>query len=181
MIPGLLKAGLGAVGGLITKHPVVTTAALGAAPLVGEALMTSPLEAYKGQLNRWYENVETHRPHDAQDAYNEDDFMRQAFAMSQDYKQYRKMLRAGGRNSAKDSSDEEFFKNALTEKEFNILKPNKKWAQRFVEGSARNNMRDVDNYQFGEGWEGKVPVDDYLNELAARRAMALQMFQPQEE
>lgn len=200
MIAQGLRALLGKAAPYFTKAKDATAAfaaanptAAGAAAVVGpmaameaaDRMHTSPNEAYRAQQNRFLGNVETHKPHDAYDAYAEDDFMRQAFAMSQNYDQYKKMLLAGMSPSAK--SDPEmaeglFNSSALSEKEYNAIRNSKKHAQYFVEnGRQRKLMEDMNNRQWGEGWEGNVEQDQWRKEDAARRAQALQMFQNLDE
>ncbi|HRC95506.1 MAG TPA: hypothetical protein PK317_01765 [Coprothermobacter proteolyticus] len=200
MIPIGLRTLLGAAAPYFTRakdaamgfaraNPAKTAVAAAAVPIAAmetaDRMHTSPGEAYTAQKGRFLRNVETHKPNDAYDAYAEDDFMRQAFAMSQNYDQYKQMVLAGQYSKAQEEPDvaEELFNGtALTEKEYNAIRNNKRFAKDFVQnGSHRKVMQGFDKQNWGEGWENAVEQDQFRKDAARRRALALQMFQNTEE
>ena len=139
----------------------------------------NPLDVIKNQKNRWYQNVETHKPHDAHDAYSDDDFMRQAFAVSRDHDQYTQALNNGRFMSPSDSSDPN--SGALTKEEFETLRKDKKLAQMYVTAGVRNDMADMNAQQWGADWESKVQQDPIRQGLSKKRAMLLQQMMAQQK
>ena len=160
LAPRLQQAGA-AISAAASKHPMLTTAlGAGAASAAANAI---PPTARNSARDRWYGGVETHKPHDAYDAYQEDDFLKQAFQTAPDYDTYSNMLKKGGVGSD----------IGLTPDEFDELVKNPTAAKEYMIPEREINKR-LNEDMFGEGWEDQVEQDAYRIQQRRKRMLALQ-------
>lgn len=146
---------------------------MGLLSMFGPKEMT-PVDAMRAQRDRLYSNVETHRPGDAADAYAQDDFMRQAFAASKNYDQYRKLMRAGMHPQLQTRDEDPDDQTMLSKQEYDLLRTHPEIMQKYMQNGIRNDIADVNAQQWGADWEQQANQDPYRQKNAMLRAKMLQ-------